>query len=188
MGNRAGMQFRIHGNTYFYFVLLLFLVPLPWLFAWLVAVAIHEFFHYAAVRLCGGSVNSLSVGIGGANMSCSNLTEGKSLCAILAGPIFGLLPSFLGSWFPRLAVCCWVLTVYNLLPLLPLDGGRALQILLKDNKCFYIIQRIALVLLAGISVYSAFVLRIGALPLAIVVGLWLKIRKRPCNDSVCKVQ
>ena len=188
MGNRDGMQFRIYSNTYFYFVLLLFLVPLPWLSAWLVAVTVHELSHYAAVRIFGGSVDSLSVGLGGANMSCSNLTEWKSFCAILAGPVFGFLPAFLGSWFPRLAVCCWVLTVYNLLPLLPLDGGRALQILLKDNKCFYIIQRIVLVLLAGISVYSAFVLRIGALPLAVVVGLWLKIRKRPCNEVVCKVQ
>ena len=72
------MEINVKTNTYIYLVLLLFLVPLPWLLAWLVAVAFHEVCHWVAVNLCGGEIYRLTVGIGGANMEGCMLQGWKS--------------------------------------------------------------------------------------------------------------
>jgi stage IV sporulation protein FB len=174
--------------TYFYMALLLFFVPLQWLFAWLLALCVHELCHIAAVRLCGGTISHLTVDIGGMEMKTSPLTEWKRFVAILSGPVGGFLLIFLGRWFPRLALCSWMLSVYNLLPLHPLDGGRALQILLGDPDGFRLVEKIFLVILTVAALYAVFVLRLGVIPAAIVFVLWLRNRKIPCKEDVCKVQ
>lgn len=53
----------------------------------------------------------------------------RNVLCILAGPCLGALPLLAMKWIPRTAVCSLVLTVYNLVPLWPLDGGRVLKIL-----------------------------------------------------------
>lgn len=49
------------------------------------------------------------------------------------GPIFGLLPVLLWEKCPRLAFCATLLSAWNMLPIYPLDGGRALRLLLREN-------------------------------------------------------
>lgn len=187
MGHRT-MKIYIKENTYIYLVILLFLVPIPWLCAWLVAVCFHEFCHWISVRFFGGAVYSLTFGVTGANMVCETLTNGKQLVSVLSGPIGGFLLVLTAKWFPRIALCSWVLSGYNLLPLLPLDGGRALQILLKGHPCFYIIEKVILIAISLCAVYLAICLHFGVLPLAVMIILWLRNRKRPCKEGVCKVQ
>ena len=182
------MKVYVKENTYIYLVILLFLVPIPWLCAWCVAVCFHELCHWLSVKLLGGAVYSLTIGMTGANMVCQTLTDGKELISVLAGPLGGFLLALTAKWFPRVALCSWVLSVYNFLPLLPLDGGRALQILLKSRAGFYIIEKIVLVAVTLFAAYLAICLRFGVLPLAVTVILWLKNRKRPCKADVCKVQ
>lgn len=178
----------IKANTYVYLVILLLLIPIQWLFAWLVTMLFHELCHWIAVKLCGAQVYQLVIGIGGMDMESSPLSDGKRLFAVLSGPIGGFLLVFLGRWFPRVALCSWMLSMYNLLPLLPLDGGRALQIILRNKTAFFVVEKCILILLTFACAYVAFSLRLGVLPLAIVAGLWLKNRKRPCKASLCKVQ
>lgn len=182
------MKVYVKDNTYIYLVILLFLVPTPWLIAWLTAVCFHEFCHWLSVRLSGGKVDSLTIGITGANMICQPLTNGKLFLSVLSGPIGGFLLVLTAKWFPRLALCSWVLSVYNLLPLLPLDGGRALQIVLKGHRCFYTIEKIVLIALSLCAAYLTVYLHFGVLPLAVIAGLWLKSRKSPCKERICKVQ
>lgn len=181
------MRITIKPNTYLYLVLLLFLIPLPWLCAWLLAMCMHELCHWLAVKLCGGRIYSLSIGIGGAQMTGSVLSHGKRLFAILSGPVGGILPVFLGRWFPRLALCCWILSVYNLLPLTPLDGGRALQILFQE-RTFRIIERAFLLVSFFLGLYCLLCLHLGWLPLLLVAGLFLRNGKRPCKERIFKVQ
>ena len=176
----------IKPNTYIYMVLLLFLIPIKWLFAWILAAGFHELCHWLAVKLCGGEIYSISIGIGGAKMDCGPLSDKKRLFAVLSGPIGGFLLLIFGRWLPRTALCSWLLSIYNLLPLLPLDGGRALEILL-GNKV-NIAQKIFLLTLSAVALYVSAVLHLGLFPLAFVAFLWLKNRITPCKVGACKVQ
>ena len=167
--------------------ILLFLVPLPWLVAWVIAVSFHEFCHLAAVKVLGGNVLAFSINLGGVNMECADLTERDYLLSILAGPLGGFVLGLVGRWFPRLAICSWLLSVYNLIPVLPLDGGRVLQILVKKNAVFLAVEKIILglsLLAAMICLFADF----GTLPLIIAISLWIKNRKRPCKETIWGVQ
>lgn len=182
------MCVSVRSSTYIYWAVLLFIIPLPWLFAWLFAMIFHEFAHWLSVRLCGGRVDSVVIGVGGMNMHCNELTDKKLLLCILCGPLSGFLLALLGRWLPRIAVCGWLLSMYNLLPLLPLDGGKVMQILLGNKINIHLFERIFLAFLSFVAVYFAFVFNSGALPLFVVGLLWLKNRKIPCKPGLYKVQ
>jgi len=176
----------IRANTYIYMVLLLLLIPLKWLLAWVTAAGFHELCHWLAVKLCGGEIYSITIGLGGAKMECSPMTDRKTLFAILSGPLGGLLPILFARWIPRTALCSWLLTMYNLLPLLPLDGGRALSLLLGSKAV--LAQKLFLLVLSIAAIYVSVVLGFGLLPLGIIAVLWLKSRNTPCKPGASKVQ
>lgn len=182
------MQFRIRPNTYIYLVLLLLLLPLKWLLAWSIAVLVHEVCHLLAVFLCGGKVREISVDMGGVVMQSSALPESKRIICSLAGPLGGFLPVLLGRYFPRLALCSWLLSVYNLLPILPLDGGQILKMFLKDERKMHIVEIFVYALLSILAACMTFVLKLGVLPLLAAILLWLKHRKIPCKEDLFKLQ
>lgn len=176
----------VRPSTYIYIVILLFFIPIKWILAWILAAGFHEMCHLIAVKIFGGEIYRITIGLNGAKIDCSPLSRVKSLFAVLSGPIGGLLPLLFARWFPRTALCCWLLSVYNLLPLLHLDGGRAIEILLGSKAA--VIQRIFLILLSIGAIYISFVLHVGLLPFGFIVILWLKNRNTPCKPSACKLQ
>ncbi len=182
------MKITCNSSTYIYLAFLLLLLPIKWLTAWLIAVCFHELCHCLAVKLCGGENYHLRVGFGGAVISCSDLTNRKHLFSLLAGPLGGFLLVFLGRWFPRLALCSWVLSMYNLLPFLPLDGGQALRLLLSNDRKFNTFEKIGFILLTICSICISILMHLGVLPIVIVGILWVKNRKSPCKEQTCKVQ
>lgn len=180
-------NFCVKPNTYIYLVVLIFLIPLKWLIAWIIAMTVHEACHWLSVKLCGGKIHSLKIGVGGAKMQCSNLPKWLRLVCILSGPLGGLLPILLARFFPRVAFCCIMLSAYNLLPVLPLDGGRALELLL-GNPLFSYIEWAFVLFVLFLCCYGAFALKLGVLPLIIVVAVLLKCRKSPCKYASKTVQ
>lgn len=108
---------------------------LPW---GLLACAVHELGHVAAAMAFGGRAVRLSLTAVGAELSFSYRTpltyEQDSLVA-LAGPAANLL--FGGLFFALNRHLPTVLSlgvgIFNLLPILPLDGGRVLYGLLADK-------------------------------------------------------
>lgn len=182
------MKITLNLSIYLYFAILIMILPAKWIIAWLIAVCFHEACHYIAIKLCGGHSEQLHAGFGGAVISCSGLTSKKQLFSLLAGPIGGLIPVFLGRFFPRVALCSWVLSVYNLLPILPLDGGQALQLILKNKKLFSVIENAVLITLMLFGIYISIWLQCGVLPIVIVALLWMKNRKSPCKEALCKLQ
>lgn len=179
-------KFDIMPYTYIYITIMLLLVPFKWILAWLLAAAFHEMCHIIAVKLCGGEIQRMLIGLGGAKIECSALNRTKSLLAVLSGPLGGLLPLLLARWIPRTAFCCWMLSIYNLLPLLHLDGGRAVEIVL--GKKAVIIEKLFLIFLSIGALYVSFILHFGPFPLCIAAFLWLKKRNTPCKRSACKLQ
>jgi len=114
--------------------LLLITLPLPWVAAAILAAAVHEGGHWCAVRLLGGKTQSLWVGLRGARMEAVLPSPRRELLAILAGPAASLSLLLLIRVFPRLSLCGLVQGVFNLLPIVPLDGGRALRLLLRRQS------------------------------------------------------
>lgn len=134
---------------------LLLAVPLKWLLAAWIAAIFHELCHIAAIHVCNGSVCEIRVGAGGALLETSPMTAGKELLCALAGPFGSLLLTLLLRCISELAICGCIQGVYNLLPLYPLDGGRALRCLFsfagaRGEKGFRITEKVLWCILIGI--------------------------------------
>lgn len=97
------------------------------------AAVLHELGHWAVLRLLGAPVTALRISVFGAEMTAggAGLSYGRELAAVLAGPLVNLLAGLtlarLG--YPAAAGAHLVLCAFNLLPVRPLDGGRALYLL-----------------------------------------------------------
>ena len=121
----------------------------------LTAALVHEAGHAAALYLAGGRLRQLTLTACGAVMQAA-LPCGRFACAAvsLAGPAAGFALTIAaracGGW--RLAGASALLSLFNLLPLPPLDGGMALRHL-ADGRFTRLLNGIAgvsvLVLLAG---------------------------------------
>lgn len=116
--------------TCLFAALLLLNLPLRWLLSWLAAAAIHESFHILAILAFRGRIFHIRIGITGAVMEVSPLSPGKELICALAGPMGGLLLLSLAGICPTIALCALVQSLWNLLPIYPMDGGRMLQCVL----------------------------------------------------------
>lgn len=167
----------------------LLLVPIPWIGAWIIAAVIHELFHFLAVYLLGEKVLAVKFDFGGAVIR-STMNPGLRSCACsLAGPIGGLLLLLLIHKFPRIALCGLIQSVYNILPIQPLDGGHALKSLLHRylpsktaHRILRITERFLLVFFVLLGVYVLVKWNIDLLILA-VIFLFCKNKKFLANNS-----
>ena len=128
------------------------------------AAAIHEAGHYLVLHLGGAQVSGIRLSVFGAVMETQSrgLSYGRELAAVLAGPaanlLCGLLLAGVGNQ-PMLAGAHLVLCIFNLLPVRPLDGGRALELAVSwaagpaagDQAARWIGAATALVLAAAVS-------------------------------------
>ena len=123
----AKPQIDVLPGAYLSAAVLLLVLPLRWFLAWLVAAAIHEIFHILAILLCGGKVRCVRIGPFGADIEIGPLTPGKELICALSGPAGGLLLLPMFRWIPCIALFALLQSACNLLPIYPMDGGRALR-------------------------------------------------------------
>ena len=102
------------------------------------AAAVHELGHCLALRCLGTAWKSLRIGVFGAVLETndSRLSYGGELICVLAGPAANLLCAAVcaavgrGRW-DAAAGANLVLCIFNLLPVRPLDGGRALELIVS---------------------------------------------------------
>lgn len=106
----------------------------------LFAAALHELGHFVALWLCGAPVQGVRIGALGAVMVAdrSRLSYGAELLALLAGPLTNLLCAAAlvapARGLPMLYAAAGAhlaLGAFNLLPIRPLDGGQALELLVS---------------------------------------------------------
>ena len=123
-------------------VLLLLASHKSWLLLFWVAAILHELGHLLALYLLGGRVSRFCFRLSGGELQYDgkHLSYGKEILLALAGPGVNLLCAWLCGWLAafghrellyQFSGCHLVLAFFNLLPALPLDGGRVLQSLLE---------------------------------------------------------
>lgn len=187
---------RVDSSAYFFGALLLLTLPLNWLAAAAAAAVVHELCHIAVIYLVGGKVWGIRIGVGGAVMETEPLSRGRELLCALAGPVGSLLTMLLCRVFPRLAVCGCMQGLFNLLPVFPLDGGRALRCGLGlaapkwADRISDWVERGTLTGILGLALAGSLVWHLGILPLLLALVLICKVilRKRPCKPSQFGVQ
>lgn len=148
----------------------------------LLACALHELGHVAAVRLLGGGVKGLRLTAVGAELALDGarpLSYGREALAALAGPGVSLLTAGLAAGGRRFLLAGLSLGqgLFNLLPILPLDGGRALGLLLSARLGEDGAERVlaaASAVLSGLLLGGGLILlRIFGNPTLLVTAGWL---------------
>jgi stage IV sporulation protein FB len=156
------------------------LLLVSWLFVWLVSFLIHEFGHAFFQRKFGGHPEILLYGCGGLAIGNGYFSRWQSLIISAAGPVVEIGAGLLAWWlletvrpqgfFLRAVLSdfswiCIVWGLFNLVPMLPLDGGRILNALTNGNT-----RLVAAVgTLAGLLTVAYFLLS-GFLLIAVYVG------------------
>ena len=164
-----------------FWAFLILTLPLKFLLAAVVAAAFHEICHAIAVKAAGGHILSMTLGAGGMVME---IESGREMLCALAGPVGSLLLACLPV--KNLAICGLVQGIFNLLPIMPMDGGRVLRVILDRTVPRYRgqIEGIVETTVCILLLIGAFHLGRGA------VLLWMAFvyRKFPCKPWGKRVQ
>ena len=191
------IQVDIRAGFCIFLAFLCLTLPLPWLAAAMTAAVIHETCHILAVFLSGGTIQRMIIGVHGAVIDASSLPVLPHLICILAGPAGSLLLALIGNSLPRLALCGLVQGLFNLLPLYPLDGGRALKCVTAylyapetaDVICRWT-ERCVKTAIVIIGLWACFFLKLGMAPVAFSLLLLsgTSSGKFPCKEGNLAVQ
>ncbi len=123
----------VSGGAVLLLGVLIFVLRPAELAALLLAAAAHEVGHLAALLLLRGRVRGVAFTVSGPVIRCDVPPRAAARClAALAGPAAGIgLFWALRARYPLAAELSLLLSGVNLLPVLPLDGGRVLQAALE---------------------------------------------------------
>ena len=151
---------EIRADFFIYVALLIVIMPLKLVLAWLVAAGLHELFHYIPLRIFRAHVLRLTLGYNGAVMHTEGMLPWQELICTLSGPAAGVILLLLSGWFPLLAACGLIQSIYNMLPFYPLDGGRAIRLLMdiarvppRFRKVLSCMKQVTVLLIVGAAVY-----------------------------------
>lgn len=177
--------------------LLFFFIPIQWILSWIISVVIHEIGHLVAIRLCKNSIYCIQVNIRGIYILTDSQAPVYEIICSLAGPLLGIIPVIFSKWIPRIAICAYIQTIYNLLPIYPQDGGRIIKSILilifkkqKGIKVFTVLEIIFKVFIGVLLFYGAMWNIFGSLlPMAFTAYIIKRmILKYSCKQHHERVQ
>ncbi len=183
---------------FFYFI---FNQDLIYIAAVLVVLMIHEMGHFFAMK----AFNYTNVKLFVLPMLGAYVTGKKSIISqrqmsivILAGPLPGIIIGFCllmsTIFYPNerlqmLGNIFFVLNLFNLLPFMPLDGGRLLETLfINHNHTIRVIFTIlSIIVLAGISIATTNIIFL-IIPVSMVFDLIMEIKNQKIRDYLSQEQ
>lgn len=169
------MKLDVSAGALLIFALAYFFDGSGMLSALLPAAVVHEAGHAAVLLAFGARLRRLRMDIFGLRLDYGGrLSRGALLCSALAGPAAGLLYAFPAMGAADRGVkmsgaISLLLSGFNLLPALPLDGGRALSALCAARTVRRCSCTAALLLMAA-GLWALF--EYGALS-PLIMGGWL---------------
>lgn len=184
------MSLFISSGYCFGLALMILLLPLQWIMPVMFCGFVHELCHYLAILACSRRPNQVGLYSFAARMELPEMSRGKELLCALAGPLGGGCLLLLAPWYPRLALCAAVQSLFNLLPIYPLDGGRALRCILRTVLQPSVAEFaetftvwLTLGVMIALSIYAFAALKLGVLPLIACAILVFRVNdaKMPCK-------
>ena len=121
------LKLSVDAGAYIVSGLFLLLLGPHWMGAALASALVHELGHIALLWVFGVRGYGIHIGAFGARIQTEALYGKTGILCTLAGPAAGGMLLLFFRWLPRTAVCGVVQSLYNLIPVYPLDGGRALR-------------------------------------------------------------
>lgn len=141
------------------------------------AIVIHELGHILAIHLCGEKIASIKFSANGAKIDYSGLmTKREEFLALVTGPLFGLIFGLIfikskQEFLSLSATISLILTAYNMLPILPLDGGRLVNLLINDEK----MEKLSFVFIGILSLLGLIILYKYEFIGIIIAVIWLLV-------------
>ena len=183
----------IQTQVYFLIPVLLLLFPNGLLICWIAAAAIHEMFHILMLWIFRINILSIEICLTGAKIETAPMESCKELIVALAGPVGALSVLVFARQIPQLVICVMAQSLFNLLPVYPLDGGRALRCLcfnIMNQKRYYIFEQCILCIMILAFTLLGIRYRLGVLPMILALALIIKHRNAniPCKDGEHRVQ
>lgn len=125
-GRCCRCKVTVSGRALILFAFLLLTVDARWVTGAVAAAAVHELGHLAALWVFDVRVLGIRIDVPGAVIRTEPMEPSQELLCALSGPAFGLLLCLFRLWVPRTAVLALGQSLYNLIPVWPMDGGRGL--------------------------------------------------------------
>lgn len=130
------------------------------LFFAVLAAAVHELGHIAAIYALGGRVERFTADIGGLNIRyCGGFSPAQDALIALSGPAMNLVTAvisaifgFFGGYFIGINL---VFCIFNLIPISILDGGRIVAPYLGRRALYLDIVLITALFILGLLVWRA---------------------------------
>lgn len=174
--------FSVSGGAVLLLAALWFFAGSNTFFSLLLAVLFHELGHLAALGLFGCRAGGFRAEMSGVEISGAwCLSPFQEVCCAAAGPISGILFAFaaakLGGALQsglllRSAGISVVLSVFNLLPALPLDGGRIQSVLQRGGRGATALSFVTALLTLG---FGLLLLARGVGAGLLIAGIWLML-------------
>lgn len=176
---RNNIQFRFETGFFLLCAIFALLFPFKWCLAWVIAMSVHELFHYVVLRFFNANIHEISLGFRGVIMKTQLLPMHVEIISALAGPTGGLTLLLFSRRAPCVAICAAVQSAFNLLPLYPLDGGRVLlgvlQMVFNEHGIkIYIVVKWCILALMSVCAIAAAYSGFGIIPIIIVFLIILK--------------
>jgi stage IV sporulation protein FB len=149
----------------------------------LLAAVVHEFGHFAAIKLLGSRLTELRLELTGAVISFdhNSVTNIGEAVIALAGPLFGVIAAVIAAYldFSEFAGVSLFLSALNLLPSEQLDGGRLVKLIFASETISLIVHCITCF---GLLLLGLYVMNVtGGNFTCLLLALWLLVsalRKR----------